>query len=233
MALVDELKAEVKRIFATSWDERDGRVVPEPKDVSLDNQAVNFERATVLYADLRGSTSLVDYYKWWFSAEVYRTYLYCAAKLIREEGGVITAYDGDRVMALFIGDVQSTSAVRCALKINRAVSSVINPALQSQYSSELYKVQHVIGIDTSPIRAARIGVRGGNDLVWVGRAANYAAKLANLNGNRITWITDAVFGKLSKEVKYSSPAGTLMWDKCVWDDMGGKTIYGSNWTWRI
>jgi hypothetical protein len=53
------------------------------------------------------------------------------------------------------------------------------------------------------------------------------------NGNRITWITDAVFGKLAKEAKYSTPGGTLMWDQCAWNDMGGQTIYGSNWTWAI
>jgi len=233
MALADELKTEVKRIFATRWDERDGRVVPEPKDVSLDNQAVKFDRATVLYADLRGSTSLVDGMTYSFAAEVYRTYLYCAARLIRGEGGVITAYDGDRVMGLFIGDLQSTSAARCALKINDAVANIINPALKAQYQSASYQVQHVIGIDTSALHAARIGVRGGNDLVWVGRAANYAAKLANLNGNRITWITEAVFGKLSKEAKFSNPGDKLMWDECKWQDMGGITIYGSNWRWTV
>jgi class 3 adenylate cyclase len=214
-------------------DERDGRVVPEPEDVSLENEAVKFERATVLYADLRGSTSLVDAKTWWFSAEVYRTYLYCAAKVIRDEGGEITAYDGDRVMALFIGNMQSTSAARCALKINYAVANIINPALMAQYPTASYEVQHVIGIDTSPIHAARIGVRGGNDLVWVGRAANYAAKLANLNGNRATWVTDAVFNKLADEAKYSVNGRALMWDVCVWGDMDNQTIYGSNWAWPV
>lgn len=32
MALNDDLKAEVERIFATRWNERDGRVVPDPED---------------------------------------------------------------------------------------------------------------------------------------------------------------------------------------------------------
>jgi class 3 adenylate cyclase len=134
MALIDDLNAEVKRIFATRWDERNGRVVPDQEDVSLDNEAVKFDRATVLYADLAASTILVDTKKWTFAAEVYRTYLYCAAKVIRTEGGVITAYDGDRVMAVFIGDAQSTPAARCALKINYAVDKVINPALKAQYT---------------------------------------------------------------------------------------------------
>jgi len=69
--------------------------------------------------------------------------------------------------------------------------------------------------------------------VWVERAANYAAKLASLNGSRITWITDTVFGKLAKEAKYGGRDETLMWDKHSWTDMGNQTIYGSNWTWAI
>lgn len=233
MTLADELKAEVKRIFAMTWDERDGRVVPDPEDLSLDNEAVKFDRATVLYADLAGSTALVDAKKWRFAAEVYRSYLYCAAKLIRAEGGVITAYDGDRVMGVFIGDSQSTPAVRCALKINHALKTIVNPGLKTQYLSSDYEVKHVIGIDTSDIRAARIGVRGGNDLVWVGRSANYAAKLANLDPEKATWITEAVFNKLHDSAKYSGSDNTLMWEKYTWNQMGGQTIYGSNWTWRI
>jgi uridylate cyclase len=233
MALQDELKAEVKRIFATNWDERDGRVVPDPEDLSLDNEAVKFDRATVLYADLAGSTALVDTEAWHFAAEVYRTYLYCAAKIIRAEGGGITAYDGDRVMAVFIGDSQSTPAARCALKINYAVNNIINPALKTQYPSSDYQVKHVIGIDTSQLRAARIGVRGGNDLVWVGRTANYAAKLANLDSNKKTWITEAVFNHLHDSAKFGGQNKTLMWEKYNWNQMGGQTIYGSNWTWTI
>jgi class 3 adenylate cyclase len=233
MALSDDIEKEVTRIFATSWESRDGQVVPEPQDVKLDNQAVKFDRATVLYADLSGSTDLVNQKSWTFAAEIYRTYLYAAARLIRSEGGKITAYDGDRVMGIFIGDAQSTPAVRCALKINYAVSKIVNPALKAQYAAANYEVQHVIGIDTSEIRAARIGVRGGNDLVWVGRAANYAAKLANLDSGHVTWITEAVFDKLNKEAKFGGAANDLMWKKHSWTQMGGQTIYGSNWTWTV
>jgi hypothetical protein len=25
----------------------------------------------------------------------------------------------------------------------------------------------------------------------------------------------------------------LMWEKYTWDSMGGRTIYGSNWWWKI
>lgn len=233
MALADDLKTEVRRIFAETWQTRDGRVVPEPEDLSLSNEAVKFDRATVLYADLAASTALVNSYKWNFAAEIYRTYLYCAARLIREEGGVVTAYDGDRVMGIFVGDSQSTPAACCALKINYAVKSIINPALKAQYPQSDYEAKQTIGIDTSEIRAARTGVRGGNDLVWVGRAANYAAKLASMDGDKVTWITEAVFNHLDKSAKYGSTENKLMWEKYTWNQMGNQTIYGSNWTWTL
>ena|SRR4249920_1219975 len=168
MALSDELTTEVKRIFRESWGERDGQVVPEASVIRLSNDAIKFERATVLYADLSGSTSLVETKSWSFAAEVYRSYLYCAARLVRDAGGSITAYDGDRIMGVFIGTSQSTSAVKCALKINYAVTSIVNPALKAQYASADYEIKQVVGIDTSPLHVARTGVRGDNDLVWGG-----------------------------------------------------------------
>ncbi len=56
VGLADDLKQEVKDIFATRWISRDGQVVPEPGTVKLGNDAVKLE-ATVLYADLAGSTA--------------------------------------------------------------------------------------------------------------------------------------------------------------------------------
>ena len=99
MSLANELNAEVKRIFGEAWTTRDGKVVPESEDLTLSNDAIKLD-GTVLYADLSASTTLVDGHKAHFAAEIYRTHLYCAARIIRAEGGAITAYDGDRIMAV-------------------------------------------------------------------------------------------------------------------------------------
>src|SRR5262245_52750779 len=128
MAFADDLRKKVKEIFAAQWKTRDGNVVPEAEDVGLGNDAVKLE-GTVLYADLADSTAMVDKETASFAAEVYKTYLHCASKVIENEGGVITAFDGDRVMAVFIDDYKNTSAARCALKINYAVQDIINPAI--------------------------------------------------------------------------------------------------------
>lgn len=88
-----------------------------------------------------------------------------------------------------------------------------------------------MGIDRSPIRAARTGVRGANDLVWVGRAANYAAKLSSLPDSHASRITADVFDRLNKEAKYSN--GTCMWEEAQWTAMENMKIYRSNWKWSL
>lgn len=230
MAFKDDLAAEVKATFSQQWDYQRAESVPTPEDLRLNaNHAKDLESATVLYADLDGSTNMVDTHNWTFSAEIYKAYLRCAAQIIRSERGVITAYDGDRIMAIFTGRSKNTSAVRCALKINFAVCEIIRPAIKIQYPDYDFTLKHVVGIDTSQLRTARIGVRGDNDLVWIGRAANYAAKLASLSG-KATWITKAVYDMMLAEVKYSN--GTDMWEARKWVPMGGIIIYCSTYFWR-
>jgi class 3 adenylate cyclase len=232
MALADDLKSEVASIFATNWKERDGQVIPEPEDVKLGNDAIKLS-AAILYADLADSTGLVNSESKTFAAEIYKSYLHCASAIIRAEGGAITAFDGDRVMGVFIGNAKNSSAARCALKINHAVSNIINPAIRAQYSTKTYSVSHAVGVDTSDVLVARTGVWGANDLVWVGRAANYAAKLCSLRSVGYTaWITESIFNNMHKDSKYGGAnADQLMWKEYDWTGKGIK-VHGSNWLWK-
>jgi class 3 adenylate cyclase len=234
MSFKDDLENTVKRIFREQWQTRKGTKVPDPVDLGLGkNDAIEFDRATILYADLSGSTTLVDTKSWTLAAEIYKTFLHCAAEIIKKEGGSITSYDGDRIMAVFIGDSQTTPAARCGLKINYAVLKIINPALKAQYPNENYSVRQVVGIDTSPIRAARTGVRGDNDIVWIGRAANYAAKLTELNAAQKTWVTEDAYNHMLDAAKLGGDPPQNMWKKFTWTEHGNRIIYGSTWHWGV
>ena len=230
MSLGSDLNSEVGKILAEQWTTRDGLVVPEPEGLRLGNDAVLLD-GTVLYADLNGSTDLVDTMKPEFAAEVYKCFLTCAARIIRAEGGEITAYDGDRIMAVYIGGPKNTAAARTALKINYAVQEIINPAVRQQYPSDSYTVKHVVGIDTSKLFVARIGVRGDNDLVWVGRAANYAAKLSD-RSDAPSQITADVYNMLHESAKYGKN-GLDMWVPATIPELGYKMVYTSTYWWPI
>lgn len=130
MGLKDDLTSEVQAIFQNNWSETTGRVVPTPSDIGLGKKATLLEQAVVLYADLDGSTNMVDTKKWQFSAEIYKAFLHCAAKIVRAESGDITAYDGDRIMAIFIGDNKYDRAARTGLKLRWAVINIIEPLMK-------------------------------------------------------------------------------------------------------
>jgi class 3 adenylate cyclase len=216
VGLSDDLNAEVKKILADRWKESDGRVVPEAESLLLTNEAVKLE-GTVLYADLAESTQLVNTKTPQFSAEIYKTFLHCAAKVVHATSGTVTAYDGDRVMAVYLGDARSTNAADAALKINHAVVKIINPLVKEQYPKldAGFKMSHCVGIDTSSLFVARTGVRGANDLVWVGRAANYAAKLCALRQDPyFSWMTEEAFNGVDNSLKYTN--GKAMWEKRTW-----------------
>ena len=229
MSLVQDYTEAVEEIFNQTWKTRQGQKVPEPEDLRLGNDAVQLN-GTVLYADLDASTNLVDSYKPGFAAKIYKAYLSCAAKVIKSEGGIITSYDGDRIMGVYIGNSKNSSAAQSALKINYTVTEIINPIIKKRYPTTNYRVKQVIGIDTSDLFVARTGIRGSNDLVWVGRSANYAAKLCSRSPEYPSRITETVYKRLNDSAKYSSK-GKLMWELDPSDTINGLKIYRSTW-WR-
>lgn len=230
MKTAQEIATEIRTIFATKWQTRKGSKVPEPEDVKLGNDAVLLD-GTVLYADMADSTALVNGYKDWFAAEVYKAYLVAACHVIRNNGGIITAFDGDRVMGVYIGDGKNSAAAKTALQLNWVVIDM-NAALKVAHPNSAFQLQHAVGIDTSSLFVARTGIRNSNDLVWVGRAANYAAKLSGLSDpGYLAFMTEDVFLMLNDESKYGGNPRRNMWEKAHWQARN-LTIYRSSWNWK-
>jgi class 3 adenylate cyclase len=235
MGLTADMKQEVEQIIKTQWVERDGTKVPEPEDVKLGNDAVKLD-GVVLYADIADSTQMVRDFKQWWCAEIYKCYLLCACRIIRYMGGVITAFDGDRVMAVFVGDNKESLAARTALGIHHAVQEVVVPRVKKEWESaesvQKWQLRHAVGLDVCNLFIARTGIRGSNDLVWVGTAANYAAKLCALReGNYASYMTAEVYDKCLRTV-LESKTGTPMWESFTWGTTG-KTAYRSTWYWEV
>lgn len=231
MGLGADLQANVGQTIKSTWNRKEGRVVPAPEDIGLGNDGVELKEAVCLYADLADSTGLVKGFSDWFAAMVYKSFLHCATKIVLSESGTITSFDGDRVMGIFVGPDRFNAAARAALKINWATSQMVQPAIRSHWSNDnsvqALEIKHTVGIDASPIFAARTGVRGNNDIVWVGRSANYAAKLATWREPRYpTFVTAEVFSRLSGNSRDSG--NTCMWQKDH-RTINGVAVYSSNY----
>lgn len=236
MTVEEELQQRTDAILSETWDIRDGQVVPETEDLALGNKAVRLV-ATVLYADLADSTSLAMYDRR-VTAKLYKVFLAVSSRLIRLRGGEIRSFDGDRVMAVFLGESKNSAAAHCALNINWAFLKVIKPKFEQAYQKlrdGTYTLAHGVGIDTSDVLVARGGIRNNNDLVWVGQAPNLAAKLSAFrNSPHHTYITGSVYDRLNEGSKLGGPAANKrnMWEERVWTKGPVSRIFRSSWSWK-
>jgi class 3 adenylate cyclase len=235
MALNDELSKEVDNILNQTWNVREGQVIPKTEDVLLAGGAVKLD-VTILYADLADSTDLAMQFDKRIAAKVFKSFLSCSSRLIKAHDGKIRSFDGDRVMGVFIGGSKNSQAAKCALKINHVFLKTIKPKLEAKFPSlkdGTYKLAHCVGVDTSEVLVVRGGLRDDNDLIWIGRAPNIAAKLSGRrNSPYHSYITKTVFDMLNNDVKTGSN-GKPMWEALTpASNVKGLITYRSSWTWK-
>ncbi len=82
MALIDDLDNDVISVISNTWNIRNGQVVPFSDEVTLAGGAVRL-KATMIYADLSDSTELAMRFDRRIAAKVIKSFLRCAARLIR------------------------------------------------------------------------------------------------------------------------------------------------------
>lgn len=234
MPLKDELVGRVTELAGKQWTITDGRVVPNTDTGALTfyNSGIRID-ACVLYADIHKSTAMVDSLPDTRAAELYKSFLYCAAKIVRSNNGEITAYDGDRIMAIYVGADQADRAIKTAFELYWSVVNVINPAFVNAYSALMpYTLKHTVGIDKSVLLAAKTGARNDSDIVWVGPAANHASKLNSFDGLDITYptrISEAVWNAASLGSRFNN--GEAMWQEIdpAWIEKVGIPYRRSSW----
>lgn len=231
MAINDDITSEIGTILSTPWDVTDGTAVPTTDDIKLQGGGRKLD-VVMLYADLANSTALVSHNKQ-MAAKILKSFLSSCTRLIKHNGGYIRSFDGDRVMGVFIGDSKNSSAGKTALNIKWVFDNVLKPKLMAQYEKlrdGSLVLDYCTGIASGEVLVVRAGIRGSNDLLWVGRAANIAAKLSDIrNATHKSFITKDVFNMLREDVKLTD--GKSMWTEFKpYGDAG--VIYGSTWHWK-
>lgn len=228
------IESSVDDIMKATWNITDGTVVPETDNIVMKNGGRLVE-ATYVYADLADSSAIAQSLQKEAAAKIIRAFVNSSTRILRNFGGEIRSFDGDRVMAIFIGDDKNWKAARAAFAINWAVYEVIRPAIKANWSDgeNFYRISHRVGIDTGESLIVRGGARNNNDLISVGGAPNIAAKLSDLKGGYATYITDRVYDELTDDLLYYESNGVRQ--KC-WSrlyspiQIGGtyNTVYGSD-----
>ena len=229
---MQDILDEASRTLGSKWTIRSGLKVPDTSDLRLNTDAVQIEGA-VLYADLKRSSDLVRRTEAEQVARYYKVFLSSACDVLRNNDGTITSFDGDRVMAVFIGNRKCSNSAKAALQLHAMVLKLNELIGQKTLSS--FRIDYAAGVDVSDLFVIRTGIRGSNYLAWIGEAANNAAKLAEIRDQEgPSFITERLFGRLNDESKYkvASSKDGLMWratNVCV----QGQKVYESSFRWNF
>ncbi|MDW5612074.1 adenylate/guanylate cyclase domain-containing protein [Mycolicibacterium sp. D5.8-2] len=244
MGFKDDCTRAVRDIVKVDFNTRWGREVPTTDSIVQKDGAV-WLTAAYLYADMADSTGMAENFESADAAKIIRAYLSAVTRVLKDRGGEIRSFDGDRVMAIFPGDDAADKAVDAGLRVNWVVDNIVHDELLSnnsyyqKYVETGWRVRHRTGVDLGTAFIVRAGVRGDNDLVSVGSTPNVAAKLSDYKGRGPTAITDYVYENLSYGNQYAKDSQSgddeikSMWSAANFVDIGGtwESVRTSTW-WR-
>lgn len=215
MAFLENLTEEINTLLSIKWEKRNGMLIPESENIIIKNGAVEID-STFLYADLAESSIIAKKCPWSTTAKIIRIYLDVSVRIIRANKGEIRSFDGDRVMGIFIGESKNTTAVKCAREIDWMVKNVINPKVKNSFKSireNDITIKHCIGIDSGISFGVRAGIRNNNDIIWIGNAPSFAAKLSDIREHPYSiFISSNCFNKLPNTSKFDANK-VQIWDE--------------------
>jgi adenylate cyclase len=162
--------------------------------------------ATVLFADMRGFTTVAETIDPMAAVEILNSWLEHVVDTIFEFGGTVDKILGDGIMAVFGAPVQHIDdpyrAVACAMRIREKVENLAVPLLGS------HRLHMGMGISTGVVIAGAIGSERRMDYTVIGDAVNVAQRLESIASPGQILMTDTTYDRV-KHAVHASSVGSL------------------------
>ena len=150
---------------------------------NIDNLGLGGKKATVtvLFADIRGFTSMSETMSAQQVSEILNEYFTEMEPIITKYNGIINKFIGDAVMAIFGEPIQdknhAANAVRCGYEMLLKVKE-----LQKKWAEEgKPKIEIGIGINTGEVFVGNIGSENRMEYTVIGDTVNLASRLESYN----------------------------------------------------
>lgn len=178
--------------------------IPNIQNVHMNNP--HYLRLGFLYVDLSGYTNLTMEHSRKSVTRILNAFLVSMVEITRAFSGQPVGIAGDRLFSIFhkndTGDNQeSQKAVDCASKMNYIVEEVLNPFAENLLQKKV-KLQVSIGIDYDFALMTRFRTGELNEYIFIGDAANFAAKLQNWTAKGSMRISGNIFNNLNNKNKW-------------------------------
>lgn len=151
--------------------------------LNIDNLGLGGKKAnvTVLFADIRGFTSMSETMQAQQVSEILNEYFTEIEPIITKYNGIINKFIGDAVMAIFGEPIQDknhpSNAVRCGYEMLLKVKE-----LQKKWASEgKPKIEIGVGVNTGEVFVGNIGSVNRMEYTVIGDTVNLASRLESYN----------------------------------------------------
>ena len=220
MGLKDDIVNRIDTYIQGEYDIQDTRRIPTAQDLGFRRHGRIVETA-ILYADLRGSSEVTERHRRHTTARIFKSFLYAMARIARSHGGEIRSFDGDRIMVVFPPDPSDENAVcDTAVKSGTEMAWFFDEVLVPKLRRYDGSLDFGIGIAFSPMLTVRVGLSrnpDNNDIIFIGRAANLAAKLSDkAKSPNYVWIDHETYRRLDDVWKYDDPGVSRRNRRSLW-----------------
>jgi adenylate cyclase len=230
MPLLEDLKNKVQTFFTEPYTTEETTIVPgtDYSKLTFGNKGLVAELA-FLFVDIRQSSRMHEVYGYKTAALIYQSFHEMCVRIIIHNDGKVRAFDGDRIMGVFAGDSKCSNAAKAAMNIRWSIIHILNPKLNTPLSIGC-------GIEYGKTLITKVGKGrdiNNQDLIWIGKACNYASHLCQVADNSIL-VSEEVYARLNEIRKYGGDPKRSMWDKHRVEIKGNFIwTYKSNFTWPI
>lgn len=185
------------------------RVHSIPSNLPLEKEKwLVVDNVTSVFVDLTDSTSLAVGNKY-DATSILGYYARALIEIFEYYNSAYLDYQGDGGFSLFDGVDSVKKAIDCAITLNTLLNREKRLGIR-------------IGIDVGTIYAKKVGKRGNNKELWLGRPVSYSSKLCNLKNDYLSPI------RISRGVYYSLHQIYKQWCRPIDND-----IYHSDMFWEF
>lgn len=207
MTTNNEALDQIKQYLNESYTRSTTNSVPKKNDLTFGNTVKKLEHAKIFYIDMRKSRQILTDASDFWSVKIHKAFLRAVIHCIEKRDGHLRSFNGDGILAFFIGDNAASKAVRAAMDIKGFVNEINNILIENDKN----KIDFGIGIAQGQVMIAKSG-KGGDDqtkqdLIWIGVALYVAVELSELGKSpKNIWVSNNVFNAVIKE---EDPLNTL------------------------
>lgn len=236
MGIKEEIETQTKKYINSNYEISKSHVVPQKQHLTFGPKAKEMW-ARVISIDIRKSRDILAERNDLVSIKTHKAFLYAASKCIRSEGGELRSFNGDSILAFFIGPGEeiAKTTVRTGMKIKYVLDDVVNPQLKNAFGKT---IDFGIGLAQGEILVAKSGVAGDNDyqdLIWIGWPVYFSVGFSEtVSKPKAICISSAVWRSIKEDKKYTHSNGTPMWQKSTLKLSGSEfEVYRTSYRWTL